>query len=117
MCFSSSSSIRFIIWRNHHQWSINQQLSSQTTSTKYRSGQSRAGMYFSLEYLVDECVRIKQILFNQSIYENIRYGKVNATRAEIEEAARQANAHNFIMQLPHVCIHLLLHFCYRGIHC
>ncbi len=40
-----------------------------------------------------------------SIYENIRYGKVNATRAEIEEAARQANAHNFIMELPNVCIH------------
>jgi len=39
-----------------------------------------------------------------SIYENIRLGKVNATRAEIEEAARQANAHNFIMQLPNVCI-------------
>ncbi|CAF3820508.1 unnamed protein product [Rotaria sp. Silwood1] len=40
------------------------------------------------------------ILFATSIYENIRFGKENATRAEIEEAARQANAHNFIMQLP-----------------
>ena len=39
-----------------------------------------------------------------SIYENIRFGKINATRAQIEEAARQANAHNFIMQLPNVCI-------------
>ena len=39
-----------------------------------------------------------------SIYENIRFGKVNATRAEIEEAARQANAHHFIMQLPDVCV-------------
>ncbi len=38
-----------------------------------------------------------------SIYENIRFGKVNATRAEIEQAARQANAHNFIMLLPNVC--------------
>ena len=38
-----------------------------------------------------------------SIYENIRLGKVDATRAEIEEAARQANAHNFIMHLPNVC--------------
>ncbi|CAF4831925.1 unnamed protein product [Rotaria sp. Silwood2] len=35
-----------------------------------------------------------------SIYENIRIGKVNATRAEIEQAAREANAHNFIMELP-----------------
>ncbi|CAF3853103.1 unnamed protein product [Rotaria sordida] len=40
------------------------------------------------------------ILFDMSVYENIRFGKVNATQAEIEEAAEQANAHNFIMQLP-----------------
>ncbi|CAF1641856.1 unnamed protein product, partial [Rotaria sp. Silwood1] len=40
------------------------------------------------------------ILFGTSIYENIRFGKVNATQAEIEQAAREANAHNFIMQLP-----------------
>ena len=45
-----------------------------------------------------------QVLFNTSIYENIRYGKEISTRAEIEEAARQANAHDFIMQLPNVCI-------------
>lgn len=44
-----------------------------------------------------------------SIYENIRFGKINATREEIEEAAKQSNAHNFIMQLPNVCIcHLSL---------
>ncbi|CAF4943901.1 unnamed protein product [Rotaria sp. Silwood1] len=41
-----------------------------------------------------------QTLFGTTIYENIRFGKENATRAEIEEAARQANAHEFIMQLP-----------------
>ncbi|UJR34425.1 hypothetical protein I4U23_021832 [Adineta vaga] len=40
------------------------------------------------------------ILFGMSIYENIRLGKLNATRKEIEEAAREANAHNFIMKLP-----------------
>ncbi|CAF1151950.1 unnamed protein product [Rotaria sordida] len=40
------------------------------------------------------------ILFGMSIYENIRFGKVNATQAEIEQAAQEANAHNFIMQLP-----------------
>ena len=42
-----------------------------------------------------------------SIYENIRFGKVNATQAEIEQAAREANAHNFIMQLPDVCFKYL----------
>ncbi|CAF1306889.1 unnamed protein product, partial [Adineta steineri] len=41
------------------------------------------------------------ILFGISIYENIRFGKMNATRAEIENAAKQANAHNFIVKLPH----------------
>ncbi|CAF3683937.1 unnamed protein product [Rotaria sordida] len=40
------------------------------------------------------------ILFGMSIYENIRFGKLNASQAEIEQAAREANAHNFIMQLP-----------------
>ncbi|CAF4949888.1 unnamed protein product, partial [Rotaria sp. Silwood1] len=40
------------------------------------------------------------ILFSASIYENIRFGKLNATREEIEQAAREANAHSFIMQLP-----------------
>ncbi|CAF0751223.1 unnamed protein product [Adineta steineri] len=40
------------------------------------------------------------ILFGINIYENIRYGKLNATRAEIEQAAEQANAHKFIMKLP-----------------
>ncbi|CAF3959669.1 unnamed protein product [Rotaria magnacalcarata] len=40
------------------------------------------------------------ILFATSIYENIAYGKKNATQTEVEEAAKQANAHNFIIQLP-----------------
>ncbi len=36
-------------------------------------------------------------LFHDSIYENIRYGRLDATREEIEEAARRAYAHDFIM--------------------
>ena len=39
-----------------------------------------------------------------SIYENIRYGKLNATKEDIDEAAIVASAHNFIMRLPNVCI-------------
>jgi len=38
-------------------------------------------------------------LFSGSIRENIRYGRLNATEAEIEEAARIAGAHDFIMML------------------
>ena len=40
------------------------------------------------------------LLFGGSIAENIAYGKPGATRAEIEEAARQANAHEFIESFP-----------------
>lgn len=39
-------------------------------------------------------------LFESSVYENIRYGRLNATNEEIEEAAKKANAHSFIMKLP-----------------
>lgn len=38
------------------------------------------------------------ILFNDSIANNIRYGKEDATEEEIIEAAKVANAHNFIIQ-------------------
>ncbi len=41
-----------------------------------------------------------QFLFSGTIRENIRYGKLDATDAEIEEAARAVNAHDFIMRLP-----------------
>jgi len=40
------------------------------------------------------------ILFAGSIRDNIAYGKPNATEAEIEEAARKANAYQFIESFP-----------------
>jgi ATP-binding cassette subfamily B protein len=40
------------------------------------------------------------LLFGGSIAENIAYGKPGATAAEIEQAARQANAHEFIRGFP-----------------
>jgi ATP-binding cassette, subfamily B, bacterial MsbA len=39
-------------------------------------------------------------LFGGSIRENILYGRGTATRDEVEDAARAANAHDFILQLP-----------------
>ncbi len=39
-------------------------------------------------------------LFAGSIIENIRYGRPDATDEEVYEAARKANAHEFIMNLP-----------------
>jgi len=40
------------------------------------------------------------LLFGGTIRENIRYGRLNATEAEIIEAAKVANAHDFILELP-----------------
>ncbi len=37
-------------------------------------------------------------LFHDTIYENIRYGKLDATREEIEHAAKLAHAHAFILE-------------------
>jgi subfamily B ATP-binding cassette protein MsbA len=39
-------------------------------------------------------------LFSGSVRENIAYGKLDATQAEIEAAAHAANAHDFIVELP-----------------
>jgi len=45
-------------------------------------------------------VQQEPILFHRSLAENIAYGRPSATQAEIEEAARQASAHDFIAALP-----------------
>jgi subfamily B ATP-binding cassette protein MsbA len=39
-------------------------------------------------------------LFHDTIYENIRYGRLDATQAEVEAAASQAYAHDFILAQP-----------------
>jgi subfamily B ATP-binding cassette protein MsbA len=39
-------------------------------------------------------------LFSGSVRENIRYGRLDATDAEVEAAAQAANAHDFILALP-----------------
>ena len=39
-------------------------------------------------------------LFAGNVFDNIRYGKPTATREEVIEAAKLANAHDFIMELP-----------------
>ncbi len=40
------------------------------------------------------------VLFNDTIRYNIRYGRPDATDAEVEEAARLAQIHDFVMSLP-----------------
>jgi subfamily B ATP-binding cassette protein MsbA len=39
-------------------------------------------------------------LFNNNVVENLLYGKPDATREDVIQAAKAANAHEFIMQLP-----------------
>lgn len=39
-------------------------------------------------------------LFSETVRENIRYGRLNASDEDVVSAAKTANAHGFIMQLP-----------------
>lgn len=40
------------------------------------------------------------VLFNGTVYDNILYGRLDATREEVIEAAKSANAHEFIASMP-----------------
>jgi len=40
------------------------------------------------------------VMFNDSIFYNIAYGRPGASRAEVEEAARLAHVHDFIVAMP-----------------
>lgn len=40
------------------------------------------------------------LLFGGTIYENIHYGDLNATKEQVEEAAKKANAHDYITSFP-----------------
>lgn len=57
---------------------------------------------FSLKSLREHIGVVQQdvYLFAGTIFENISYGKPNATREEVIQAAKQANAHDFIMGFP-----------------
>jgi subfamily B ATP-binding cassette protein MsbA len=41
------------------------------------------------------------VLFNDTIYNNLALGRQGASRAEVEQAARDAFAHDFISKFPH----------------
>jgi ATP-binding cassette subfamily B protein/subfamily B ATP-binding cassette protein MsbA len=56
----------------------------------------RLGSYRSLLAVVQQEV----FVFDGTVRENIAYGRRSATEAEIESAARRANAHEFIARLP-----------------
>ena len=58
---------------------------------EYRRESLRASMAVVLQ---------QTVLFGATVRDNIAYGKLDATDAEIERAARAANAHDFIAALP-----------------
>ncbi len=55
------------------------------------------------ESLVSQIGMIPQepYLFHRSIYENILYGKLDATEEEVTQAAQKARCHDFILELEH----------------
>ena len=44
------------------------------------------------------------MLFHRSLRENVRYGSLDATDEDVQEAAKSAHAHEFIESLPHASI-------------
>ena len=56
----------------------------------------------SVEWLRSQIGAVSQepILFHASVFENVAYGKPNATHDEVIEACIAANAHHFILDLP-----------------
>ncbi|NEU06865.1 ATP-binding cassette domain-containing protein [Flavihumibacter sp. R14] len=62
----------------------------------------RSASEFSLTDIRNQVAIVPQdvLLFGGSIYENIAYGKLDASRDEVISAAKRANAHDFISGFP-----------------
>jgi ABC transporter fused permease/ATP-binding protein len=62
----------------------------------------REASQFPLSQLRKQMAMVPQdvLLFGGSIFENIVYGKADATQEEVEAAAKKANAHDFIVSFP-----------------
>jgi ATP-binding cassette, subfamily B, bacterial len=58
---------------------------------------------YQLKSLRDQVAVVLQeaVVMSGTVRENLRYGRLDATDQEIEAAAKAANAHDFIMALPH----------------
>ena len=59
---------------------------------------------YNLKYMRQHIGVVSQepVLFDNTISENIRYGREGVTDKQIQAACRTANAHNFISKLPKV---------------
>ena len=53
------------------------------------------------ESVIQHCAIVQQdsFLFDDTVFENIRYGRPSATREEVEEAAKKAHVHDDILRL------------------
>ena len=60
---------------------------------------------FNVKWLRQQIGVVSQepVLFGASIAENIRFGRDGVSMQEMVDAAKMANAHDFICQLPQVC--------------
>ena len=58
---------------------------------------------YSLQSLREQIALVPQqpVLFTGTIADNIRYGRLEASDADVEAAARDANLHDFVTRLPH----------------
>jgi ATP-binding cassette, subfamily B, bacterial len=65
-----------------------------------KSSKSDKQNIFHYNFLLYPTVILSSDLFVGTVFDNIRYGKPDATREEVIEAAKNANAHEFIMSLP-----------------
>lgn len=65
---------------------------------------------YNLKWLREHIGVVSQepVLFQATIRENILFGRDTATDAEVHEAAKMANAHDFIMTLPDVSDALII---------
>uniref|UniRef100_A0A0R3RII0 ABC transmembrane type-1 domain-containing protein n=1 Tax=Elaeophora elaphi TaxID=1147741 RepID=A0A0R3RII0_9BILA len=73
-------------------------LKGQTIALMYDNNDTR---HLNLYNLRNQIALVSQqpILFNYSVRDNIAYGLVDIRQREVEEAAKQANAHDFIMEM------------------
>lgn len=72
----------------------------------FESGEIQIGGVSVKDYSMDDLNRLisyvdqQAFLFEESIFENIRIGKKDATKEEVMEAAKRAGCHDFISRLP-----------------
>jgi ATP-binding cassette subfamily B (MDR/TAP) protein 8 len=71
------------------------------TSGKVMLGNVKVSSFARKEWVKAlTAVTQEPVLFNGSIYDNISYGVPHATLEEVENAAKAANAHEFVIRLP-----------------